>query len=96
MLTPRSNSAPAASRRPGRPSATGMALVAFGDTIATGRTYATRNGYQVDANRELLALGTANVASGLSQGIAMSSSGSRTALNYASGGVPTARTSWTA
>jgi SulP family sulfate permease len=66
--------------------AAGMALVAFGDTIATGRTYATRNGYQIDANRELLALGTANLASGLSEGIAISSSGSRTALNDASGG----------
>lgn len=67
--------------------AAGMALVAFGDTIATGRTYATRNGYKVDANRELFALGAANVAAGLSQGIAISSSGSRTALNDASGGM---------
>jgi len=67
--------------------AAGMALVAFGDTIATGRTYATRNGYEVDANRELFALGTANIAAGFSQAIAISSSGSRTALNDTTGGM---------
>jgi len=67
--------------------AAGMALVAFGDTIATGRIYARRNGYKVDANQELFALGVANVASGFSQGIAISSSGSRTALNDTSGGM---------
>jgi len=67
--------------------AAGMALVAFGDTIATGRIYATRNGYKVDANQELFALGAANIASGFSQAIAVSSSGSRTALNDASRGM---------
>jgi SulP family sulfate permease len=67
--------------------AAGMALVAFGDTIATGRIYATRNGYTVNANQELLALGTANIAAGFSQAIAVSSSGSRTALNDASRGM---------
>ena len=42
------------------------------------RTFALRGGYEVDPNQELVALGAANVASGLFQGFAISSSSSRT------------------
>jgi SulP family sulfate permease len=66
--------------------AAGLALVAFADTVATARSYAARNGYEVDANRELAGLAGANVSAGLTGAFAVSSSGSRTALADASGG----------
>jgi high affinity sulfate transporter 1 len=58
--------------------AVGIALVAFADTSVLSRTFALRGGYKVDPNQELVALGAANVASGLFQGFAVSSSSSRT------------------
>jgi SulP family sulfate permease len=63
-----------------------LALVAFADTIASARTYANKNGYEVDANRELVGLGGANLASGVSGAFPVSASSSRTALNDAAGG----------
>jgi len=58
--------------------AVGIALVSFADTSVLSRTFALRGGYQVDPNQELVALGAANVAAGLFQGFAVSSSASRT------------------
>ena len=66
--------------------ASAFALIAFADTIASARTYAQRNGYEIDANRELAGLGGANLASGISGAFPISASGSRTALNDATGG----------
>ncbi len=63
----------------------GIALVGYSDNVLTSRSFATRNGYQIDANQELLALGTANVGSGLFQGFPVSSSGSRTVLGDSMG-----------
>jgi len=67
-------------------SALGIALVIFSDTILNGRTFARRNGYTINAQRELVALGAANAAAGLSQGFPVSASGARTAVNEAVGG----------
>jgi MFS superfamily sulfate permease-like transporter len=58
--------------------AVGIAIVAFADTSVLSRSFAQRGGYEVDPNQELVALGAANVASGLFQGFAISSSASRT------------------
>lgn len=60
--------------------ALGVAVVGYSDNVLTARSFATRNGYRVDANTELLALGAANVVSGLSHGFPVSSSASRTAI----------------
>ena len=60
--------------------AIGVAIVAYSDNILTARTFAVRNGYQVDSGQEFLALGGANLASGVMQGFPVSSSGSRTAI----------------
>jgi high affinity sulfate transporter 1 len=68
------------------PAAAGMVLVCFCDTILTARAFASRNGYVVDANRELIGLGMSNVAAGISQGFPVSASGSRTAINETAGG----------
>jgi high affinity sulfate transporter 1 len=58
--------------------AIGIALVSFADTSVLSRTFALRGGYEVDPNQELIALGAANIGSGLFQGFAVSSSASRT------------------
>ena len=62
-----------------------FALIAFADTAATVRTFAQRHHYDVDANRELTALGTANLLSGLTSAFPVSSSNSRSAVNDATG-----------
>ncbi len=65
--------------------AAGIAVVAFSDNALTGRTFAARKGESIDANAELRALGICNVATGLTHGFPVSSSGSRTALGDAVG-----------
>lgn len=60
--------------------ALGVAVVGYSDNVLTARSFATRNGYRVDANTELLALGTANLAAGVLHGFPVSSSASRTAI----------------
>lgn len=58
--------------------AVAITLVSFADTSVLSRTFALRGGYQVDQNQEIIALGAANLASGLFQGFSISSSSSRT------------------
>ncbi len=60
--------------------AVGVAVVAFSDNVLTARTFAARKGENIDANAELRALGICNLATGVTQGFPVSSSGSRTAL----------------
>jgi high affinity sulfate transporter 1 len=62
-----------------------IALVAFADTSVLSRTFALRGGYSVDQNQELVALGAANIAAGLFQGIPVSSSSSRTPVAESAG-----------
>lgn len=61
-------------------SAAAITFVAYSDVALTGRAFAARTGEQIDPNQEFLALGVANVASGLTGGYALSASGSRTAI----------------
>jgi high affinity sulfate transporter 1 len=65
--------------------AIGIALVSFADTSVLSRTFAIRGRYRVDPNQELLALGAANVATGLFQGFSVSSSASRTPVAESAG-----------
>jgi high affinity sulfate transporter 1 len=60
--------------------AAGITLVSLTDTIATSTSFAARRGDEVDPNQEMIGLGTANLAAGMFQGFAVSSSGSRTAV----------------
>ena len=66
--------------------ALGVAFVGYTDNILTGRAFASRHEERVDAKQELLALGAANLGSGLLHGFPVSSSGSRTAIGDAIGG----------
>jgi len=65
--------------------ALGITLVALADTISTASAYARRAGADVDGNQEMIGIGLANVASGLFQGFAVSTSGSRTAVAFQAG-----------
>ena len=65
--------------------AVGISLVAIGDTISTSGAFASRGGYEVDANQELAGIGTANLAAGFFSGFPVSTSGSRTAVAVQSG-----------
>jgi high affinity sulfate transporter 1 len=67
------------------PGALAITLVSFADTSVLSRTFALRGGYRVDQNQEILALGAANVASGLFQGFSISSSSSRTPVAESAG-----------
>lgn len=61
--------------------ALGVLLVGYSDVILTARAFARRGDPRpLDANRELLALGAANVGAGIFHGFPVSSSASRTAL----------------
>ncbi|TLP71497.1 sulfate permease [Pseudomonas nitroreducens] len=62
-----------------------VALVSFADTSVLSRTYAARLKSPVNPNQEMFGLGVANVASGLFQGIPISSSSSRTPVAEAAG-----------
>lgn len=66
-------------------SALAIALVSFADLSVLSRTFAIRGGYKADRNQELIALGIANIASGLFQGFSVSSSASRTPVAESAG-----------
>jgi len=67
------------------PMAGAAALLAFSDTMVTARSFASRNHYLIDANQEMFALGLASIASGLTHGMPISVSGSRTAVAESAG-----------
>ncbi|EGR0749987.1 TPA: SulP family inorganic anion transporter [Vibrio vulnificus] len=63
-----------------------LAMVSFVSMMLTARSFAAKNGYDIDADKEFRALGFANIASACSQGFAISGADSRTAVNDANGG----------
>ncbi len=60
--------------------ALGVTFVAFTDNTLTARAFAKRGEEEIDTERELLALGAANLGSAVLHGFPVSSSGSRTAI----------------
>ena len=68
------------------PSALTLTLIIFTDAVLTARSVAEKHGEKVDANRELIGLGAANLASGLLQGFPAAASQSRTAVDNLAGG----------
>ncbi|TEW54240.1 SulP family inorganic anion transporter [Psychromonas sp. RZ22] len=63
-----------------------LAMVSFVSMMLTARSFAAKNGYEIDADKEFRALGIANIASAFSQGFAVSGASSRTAVNDENGG----------
>lgn len=67
------------------PIALTIAFVGFIEAIAVGKRVARQHGYDVEANRELVALGAANVAAALTRGFPVAGGLSRTAVNAQAG-----------
>jgi len=68
------------------PAAIGIALLTYTEGILLARAFAAKNGYEVNANQELNALGFSDVAAGLFQGFSVTGSQARTIINDAAGG----------
>ena len=67
-------------------SAAGLALVLFTSGTITSRSFASRGGYDVDVDRELVAYGAANIAASLGGGFVVTGADSRTAMAVTAGG----------
>ncbi|MCB0997330.1 MAG: hypothetical protein KDB21_19690 [Acidimicrobiales bacterium] len=67
------------------PAAVMITLVGFVQSFAVAKLYADRGDYHVDANRELVGLGLANVAAGFFQGYSITGGLARTAVNVDAG-----------
>src|SRR4051794_5057156 len=65
--------------------AVGITLVSLTDTIALSTSFNAKRGEEVKPNQEMIGMGSANIAAGLFQGFAVSSSSSRTAVAEQSG-----------
>ena len=68
------------------PAALAIAFLALSDGILLAQTFAEKNGYAVDLNQDLMALGSANLLAGVWQGFPVSASQSRSAVVDAAGG----------
>jgi SulP family sulfate permease len=66
--------------------AIGIALLTYTEGILLARAFAAKNGYEVSANQELIALGVADLGAGLFQGFSITGSQARTTINDATGG----------
>jgi SulP family sulfate permease len=64
----------------------GIALLTYTEGILLARAFAAKNAYEVSANQELIALGLADIATGLFQGFSVTGSQARTTINDATGG----------
>ncbi len=65
--------------------AVGITLVSLTDTIALSTSFNTRRGERVKPNKEMIGIGSANIAAGFFRGFAISASSSRTAVAEQSG-----------
>jgi sulfate permease, SulP family len=66
--------------------AVGVMLIGFAESLGTAKTLARREDPEIDANRELISLGAANLGAGISGGFAVNGSLSKTAVNSTAGG----------
>ena len=67
------------------PDAVGIFLVCFADGILTARAFAGKRAEHIRVGQEIVALGASNAAAGLTAGIPVGVSGSRTAVNDSMG-----------
>jgi high affinity sulfate transporter 1 len=65
--------------------AAGLLLVIFSESLGAADNFATKYGYEIDPNQELIALGVANADSGLLGGLAGGGSLSQSAVNDGAG-----------
>jgi sulfate permease, SulP family len=67
------------------PSAAGMMLVIFSEALGAGQTFADKHGYRLESSQEMIALGLANLGSGVLGGLACGGSLSQSAVNDGAG-----------
>lgn len=67
------------------PAAFGVSLLLLIESMGSGRTFASRGGYEVDANRDMTALALANLGSAVTHGIVVGGGLSATAANHKAG-----------
>lgn len=60
-------------------------LLAYGESISVARTFAQKNGYNINPEQELTAIGASNIATGLAHGYPVAGGMSQTAVNAMSG-----------
>ncbi|CAM8906946.1 unnamed protein product [Rhodiola kirilowii] len=60
-------------------------MIALTEAIAIGRTFATMKDYQIDGNKEMVALGTMNIIGSMTSCYVATGSFSRSAVNYMAG-----------
>ncbi|KAF3619306.1 High affinity sulfate transporter 1 [Capsicum annuum] len=60
-------------------------LIALTEAVAIGRTFAALKDYQLDGNKEMIALGTMNIAGSMASCYVATGSFSRSAVNYMAG-----------
>ena len=65
--------------------AAGIVFLAVGESLGAARAFATRHGYEIDPDQELVALGAANISSGLFGGFTTDASLSQSATAEAAG-----------
>jgi sulfate permease, SulP family len=63
----------------------GLMVIGFSEGLGAAKSYAAKNHYEIDPNRELLGLGAANIGVGLSSGMIVNGSLSKTAVNASAG-----------
>lgn len=67
------------------PAALTIAVISYMESISTGKAFAARTRQRVDANRELLAVGAANITAGVFRGFPVAGGFSRGAVNFRAG-----------
>ncbi|MFN8518928.1 MAG: SulP family inorganic anion transporter [Chloroflexota bacterium] len=65
--------------------AIGVLLIGLAEGLGAAKTYAARAHYDIEPDREVLGLGAANLAAGLTSGMVVNGSLSKTAVNGAAG-----------
>ena len=67
------------------PSAAGMVLVIFSEALGAGQSFADEHDYRIDPSQEMIAIGAANLGSGMLGGLAAGGSLSQSAVNDGAG-----------
>jgi SulP family sulfate permease len=62
-----------------------ISIIGFVESVSVGRTLASKRRQSIDANQELIALGAANVAAAVSNGIPVTGGFSRSVVNFDAG-----------
>ncbi len=62
-----------------------MLLIALAEGLGAAKSYAAKEGYDIDTNAELVGLGAANIGAGLTSGMVVNGSLSKTAVNGGAG-----------